>query len=283
MTVRILFDIGTGVGLGDAVQQTILFKHIRRYRPHWDFDIACHHSLMSCYLGCCRQVWNSEAAAPHEYDNVIRLNWTDVFETFPDRPSTKVAFALKNTFGINNYDMGLGRYEIPESEMLTVICPYVACHFKGVSHRKDKDLGGEDCEAIARGVANLGFVGRSISNQKFSETARIIRQANAFIGIDSGPGKIASATDTPSLICWTGHHPLRYHDPAPNTTHLIPSNWEFMPPFVGEVPNARRPGRTPQTLEELAADYFINNYKFITYRPGELAQEACRWLRETLK
>ncbi len=102
-----------------------------------------------------------------------------------------------------------------------------------------------------------------------------ISLADAFVGIDSGPGKIASATDTPSLICWTGHHPLRYHDPAPNTTHLIPEDWNKLPPLDCMADSL------PLFLD--AARFFTRNYKFITYRPGELAQEACRWLRETLK
>jgi len=99
--------------------------------------------------------------------------------------------------------------------------------------------------------------------------ACLIQQAEAFIGIDSGPGKIASSTDTPSLICWTGHHPLQFHDPAPNTTHLIPSRHKFMVPIEG---NVRR------------LEYFERAYHWLCYldSPQSLTWQACRWLGEIL-
>ena len=103
----------------------------------------------------------------------------------------------------------------------------------------------------------------------------VIGRAAAFVGIDSGPWKVASATDTPTLICWTGHHPLRYHDPAPNTTHLIPEDWHGMTPFSGKPYFS--------SAEHDAFEYFVANYRHRTYQPGELAKEACRWLKETLR
>lgn len=54
-----------------------------------------------------------------------------------------------------------------------------------------------------------------------STIAELIRLSVAYIGIDSGPGKVASATDTPTWICWTGHHPFQFHDPSYNTRHIL--------------------------------------------------------------
>ncbi len=98
--------------------------------------------------------------------------------------------------------------------------------------------------------------------------AAMIRLSEAFIGIDSGPGKVASATDTPSLIVWTKHHPARYHDPAPNTTHLIPTDWRGMQPIEWDAEREK---------------FFEENYRYRTYR-GEhgLVAEVVRWLQETL-
>lgn len=91
--------------------------------------------------------------------------------------------------------------------------------------------------------------------------AAIISQCEAFIGVDSGPGKIASATDTPSLIVWTGHHPINYHDPAPNTTHLVPESHRSMVTF--------------------STNYFERTYSYRTYGDGdELTGEVQRWLSD---
>lgn len=284
MTVRILFDLKSGWGLGDAVQSSILWKHLKRYRPHWRIDVRCPRGVHAAIAPFVHRVWDVDDTVDGEYDAVQSLGWTDCFETFADRPSTKVAFALKNVFGIEEYDPALGRYEVvptPEDWQLArriankCGLPMVVIHNEGNSHPEKKnvpELYGEisyDCSRIGSGIASIP----NGSTLGAGRLAAEISLSSAFIGIDSGPGKVASATDTPTLICWTGHHPLRYHDPAPNTTHLMPATWAFLPPF-DELEN--------ETAKDVSS-YFHNNYQFRTYRPGELAHEACRWLRETLK
>lgn len=98
--------------------------------------------------------------------------------------------------------------------------------------------------------------------------AALIELAEAYLGVDSGPGKVASATSTPALIAWRDHHPIQFHDPAPNTTHLLPTNWQKLPPVID------RPG---------VGRYFEKHYKFTTYH-GEfgLVEEAGSWLRGIL-
>jgi hypothetical protein len=98
--------------------------------------------------------------------------------------------------------------------------------------------------------------------------ACLISQAEAFIGIDSGPGKISSSTDTPSLHCWIGHHPMQFHDPAPNTTHLLPITHDRLDPCRDK----------PEIL-----DYFKEHYLHRTYI-GEhgLVQEGQKWLAEVI-
>jgi hypothetical protein len=99
--------------------------------------------------------------------------------------------------------------------------------------------------------------------------AAFISLSEAFVGIDSGPGKVASSTSTPTLICWRGHHPIQFHDPAENTLHLVPEEHYRLPP-IGED------GR------EMIA-YFHEHYQFATYR-GEhgLVSEALDWLGRIL-
>lgn len=85
--------------------------------------------------------------------------------------------------------------------------------------------------------------------------AALVGASRLFVGIDSGPGKVASATDTPTLIVWTGHHPLQFHDPHALTTHVIPAHHESMPPLGGDREMIR---------------YFQDRYRYITYTPNRL-------------
>ncbi len=99
--------------------------------------------------------------------------------------------------------------------------------------------------------------------------AALIRSSEAYIGVDSGPGKIASAcTGTPSLICWRGHHPVQFHDPAPDTVHLVPEDHLRMAPCGGN---------------SALGEFFAKNYRFRTYA-GEhgLVAVAQQWLAEVL-
>jgi len=95
--------------------------------------------------------------------------------------------------------------------------------------------------------------------------AALIDQSAAFIGVDSGPGKVASATETPTLIAWMGHHPGHFHDPAPNTIHLVPHFHEQMEPL--------------RDFPEVAA-YFRKNYRHQVYEQGGygLLKGICSWL-----
>lgn len=125
----------------------------------------------------------------------------------------------------------------------------VCIHYQGDSAKDRKDLTHEQAAEICKEVIRLGRIpllmdwrntsplpdqktihttGRLATSLAWGGDAQmncaIISQCEAFVGIDSGPGKCASATSTPALICWTKQHPALYHDPCPNTTHLVPSD-----------------------------------------------------------
>ena len=271
--IKVLLNL-TRMGLGDTVQFGIVLKHLTRYRPHWVVDCVTEWSLKHAVESLCN-TWMSEADASilKHYDVAINLSANEFFCTFPDRPSTRVATLLRGTFGIEQYDADLGRYEVwnipirQEEWFATFHQPEVVCHFASASYKLKKEIPQKDQSQIFFNGAvtcDLGF-------RKFNvgELATFIRGAKAFVGIDSGPGKVASSTDIPTLICWTGHHPIRYHDPAPNTTHLIPVDWPSLPPFD-------EPGGVD------ALSFFRANYRFRTYVPGELGIEARQWLKEVL-
>lgn len=98
--------------------------------------------------------------------------------------------------------------------------------------------------------------------------AALVSMAEAYIGVDSGPGKVASATNTPTLIVWREHHPIQFHDPAPNTTHLIPTHWRNIPPCDGK-----------RGVQE----YFEKHYRFTTYTDEyALPARATDWLSQVI-
>lgn len=90
--------------------------------------------------------------------------------------------------------------------------------------------------------------------------AALIDQLAGFVGIDSGPGKIASSTETATVIAWTKHNPLQFHDPAPHTLHVVPEGYEGQVPIGGN-------------RERLA--YLLRNYHLKSYKPNELAFTLC--------
>ncbi len=110
---------------------------------------------------------------------------------------------------------------------------------------------------------------QGLNNGDAETIAALIRSCEAFIGVDSGPGKVASSTSTPSLICWTKHSPLNFHDPADNTTHLIPEGWRQAGPVCGD---------------EAMAAYFDSAYRWRPYSGDHgMVAGVLRWLAYALK
>lgn len=54
--------------------------------------------------------------------------------------------------------------------------------------------------------------------------AALIARSSLFVGIDSGPQKVAGWTDTPKLCVWTGQHPVNFFHPCDTALHLVPMN-----------------------------------------------------------
>lgn len=84
--------------------------------------------------------------------------------------------------------------------------------------------------------------------------ASLIEQSSLFVGVDSGPQKVAGATSTPGIGIWTGHHPVQFFDPCPTFIHLVKEPHRLIPP-------ADHGG---------VASYFERHYRFSQYRDGGL-------------
>lgn len=298
-------------GLGDAVQLTVVLKHLAKYRPDWQVDVWGLVGKHTAWRGLCRAVYSDRDPAPGKiYQQVFELGWHENYNGYPDRPNSKVTNCLADVFGIP-YDSSLARYHINiTDESRAASAEYLASigcvrgqsgrfnslviHYQGNTSTAKKNLGHEYIGNLCHNAIHrkgmvpviLDWDNRSpwpdrkaifcprpggsdlwhgTGTGDAERIAALIDVSSAFLGIDSGPGKCASATDTPTCIVWTGHHPIQFHDPAPNTYHLVPSNHRGIPP-VATAP--------------AAGDYFERHYRFRTYGPGGLAGELFRFIED---
>jgi hypothetical protein len=298
-------------GLGDVVQFSVILKHLRRRRPDWTVDVQCGIGKHSALWGLCHRVYHDREPVGNHYDNTFDLGWFENYNSYTDRPNSKITNCLSEVFGLM-WEPDLGTYQInvnphalekatswlESNKILKVDGKFraVLIHYQGNTSPDRKNVNHWQALDIIEHVIRCGRVpvvldwdGRSpfIDHKRIlspglgpddiwggfgsgdaAVIAALTQQCEAFIGIDSGPGKCASSTQTPTLICWKGHHPVQFHDPAPNTTHLIPAKHRDMSPCGGH----------PQI-----ADFFENHYRYTTYADeGALVKRACEWLNETL-
>jgi hypothetical protein len=290
---RILLRLTEGYGLGDGIQFTVVLKHVRKYRPDWIVDYQCAPDCARAAIGLCNAVFTDAEPATGKYDHVLAIQPLDNYSNFPDRPNTKVTAALHENFGIP-YDHELGRYECfvsdtarhkVERAVRNVDIPRYAdgrfkavlLHYQGMSSPHRKNLQDWQADAILKAIAAAGRTPILVDRDGKSPLkalrikgiddceamAALIWACEAFVGIDSGPGHIASTTDTPTLICWTKNHPVQFHDPAPNTTHMIPVDHRDISPAD----------------DDAVAAYFERAYLWRTYY-GEngLVAQVTQWL-----
>ncbi len=268
-----------GHGLGDAVQFSVVLKHLQKYRPDWSIEVWGLRGKHSAWRGLCRRAYHEQELRPSAtYDRTLELHWWENYNRYRDRPNSKITNCLKEVFGLD-WDESLGRYQVAFSEedkavtgsyLTSIGCGRQAggrfnaavIHYQGNTSVEKKNLQHPDIQLLCERLINLGLVPIILDWDRRSplpddrrifcprvavgdiwggfgsgDAARItalIAQASLFVGIDSGPGKCASATDTPAIIVWTGHHPLQFHDPAPNTLHLVTEEHATMPPLNGD-------------------------------------------------
>ena len=282
---RTLIRLHRGYGLGDSVQFSIVLQHLLKHRPDWQIDFVSDHPYRVLPI----RAFDYDHQPPaSQYDKIIDCPMYDNTGNWTDKPNTRAVACLYERFGIP-YDPECGRYHIDHENdhyshkadafYESIGCSHgetcwnaVICHFAGKTNPAAKDLPLECRQPILDAIRGLGYVpillGYSTPNGgNITHLHALISSAAAFVGIDSGPGKVASATATPSLICWTGHHPLRMHDPAPNTVHLVPENHAAMEPICWDAAKLR---------------YFEKAYRMWTYPSECLAYQVDAWLQETL-
>lgn len=241
------------------------------------------------------------------YDREVQVVLFDTWANWGDRPNTRVSSTLHERFGLEwDRECGRYHVEVSESAaaMASVLTCQdhglvkgknyrrVAIHYQGDSSPDKKNLTHDQALVLCRQVERLGYTpmlldwrGQSplpsrhhvltVGGKSFSEkwggniemNCAVISQCAAFVGIDSGPSKCASATDTPALVIWTGHHPAPFHDPAPNTTHLCPRGYHGLYPVCD----------SPSVIAWFERHYAVRHYE------GDPVREACLWLEGVLE
>lgn len=296
--INVLVSLTRGYGLGDAVQMSAVLRHVKKYRPNWIVDFQAEPGRETVGFGIAHNifVYGEKYPSPY-YDAEVQIVLYDTFANWHDRPNTRVTSCLHEKFGID-WDKDYCEYQIniPDSvlkyakSMLTQVHRPVAIHYRGDSAPENKDLQLEQAESVCKYIISLGCTPLVLDWRKDPLTDRlpvaslrklgfdpgmgrearincaIISACEAFVGIDSGPSKCASATKTPSLVVWTRHHPAPFHDPASNTTHLVPIGYHGLKPVFSD----------PGVIEFFEANYSVQQYDDC------LVDGVCAWLQRVL-
>ena len=303
--MHVLVSLHKGYGLGDAVQVSSVLQHIAKYKKGWTVDFQAEEGRHCVGRGIVANIFAFGTPYPHtHYDAECEILLFDTWYNWHDRPNTRVSSCLQERFGLD-WDAECGRYQVYISEKSTEAARtllsgwsgchrgvghysrtirHVAIHYDGDSCPEKKNLTNSQADKICQAVEKLRYEPVILDWRKRSPLGHrkittpeqwggdaemvcaVISQCAAFVCIDCGPDMCASATNTPALVVWTGHHPAPFHDPAPNTTHLVPSGYHDFKP----VCNNRG-----------VVDWFDAHYNVRQYEKDP-AGEICVWLKEVL-
>lgn len=254
-----------GHGLGDCVMFTSVLRHIKSQRPQWHNFVACGIGRESTFTDLCEKTYVLGKQPPDkEFDRVIWHSWHEVSTVYHDWPSTKTTKCISESLKLL-CDWDLLRYQIKIRDRakelasdyvktLPTNAGFVLIHYQGNTSSGSKDLPHAEISKVCNWLIKnnytpviLDWDGRTpLADQRTifnpgtdnplwerlgtgdaEKVAALMELSALNICIDSGPGKVAMAVDTPHLAVWTKHHPIHFADNAlHNTTHLIPTNHE---------------------------------------------------------
>jgi len=109
-------------GLGDAIQFTIVLRHLRELRPDWEVDVATLIGKHSAFTGLCRRtvVLDRDSVDASQYHERFQLDWHEARDGSDQWPSTKATRCLQEVFGITPVP-ALCRYVVPRGEPARVV------------------------------------------------------------------------------------------------------------------------------------------------------------------
>lgn len=282
-------------GLGDAVQLTIILKHLQKYRPDWNVDVAALVGKHSALAGLCRKVYILEREPPPccQYAQRFNLDWHECHTAYADSPSTKVERCLREDFGITP-DPELCRYTINRSEgskelarqYLESICkiapsedgriPVVLIHYEGNTSADRKNLPTDVIGRLCEDVLDLGYVPVILDWDRRTPLADGLwihcpdARAPLWKGTGTGDAEaLASLIEMSALLIGVDSGPL--HVAGATTTPTI-GVWTRHHPINHFAPadNVTHlvPGNHAEYIHgnpQVAATYFNEHYRFEVY------------------
>jgi ADP-heptose:LPS heptosyltransferase/SAM-dependent methyltransferase len=164
-------------GLGDAVQLTIVLRHLQSLKPDWSVDVAALPGKVSAFTNLCAntRVLDSERLDRTVYDQVLVLDWHECRTGYADVPSTKPSRCLLEVFGLKpvldlcGYRISIGDSSRDKAHAyLAQLCPagprddgrypVVLLHYQGNTSGERKNLTHELAREVCQVVGNSGFV-----------------------------------------------------------------------------------------------------------------------------
>lgn len=247
-------------GLGDCAQLLLLIANLRHYRPDLRIGIACGRGKHSLFHGTVDVVYSldDDQVPQADFDEVYDLDWWECRQSYADCPSTKTSQCLKDVFGLDPLSLPAEIAIQPESrervdDYLTTLPTkdFVCLHVNGNTSAGSKDI---DRPTVKR-LCDLFLLNeitpvildwdqrsplpdnrrifcpnarhplwRGYGTGDGNTLAALLSRARLVVAVDSGPGHVAQFCRVPTLMVWTGHHPLHYCDRVGNVLHLISQN-----------------------------------------------------------
>jgi SAM-dependent methyltransferase len=162
-------------GLGDAVQFTVVLKHLKKYRTDWTIDMLSLRGKHSAFQGLCRRSYHDQEQPPAgPYHHVFDLGWFENYNNYPDRPNSKVTNCLEDVFAVP-YDATLAAYHVePTEAQLTAAGEYlrgigcrevgqgqfnaVLMHYEGNTSPEKKNISHEVAGSVCEATLEADFV-----------------------------------------------------------------------------------------------------------------------------
>ena len=252
-------------GLGDAVQGTILVKHLQHYYPNWKISIITKPGRESIFYGITENSWRW--LHPHywkfpecKWDIEKYVCFSMPYSNYPQYPSnSKIAQCLTEEFQLEPIPE-LYKYTIVEepitpeieSYINSIPKPFALIHTYSEETDRDKNLTDPETDCLIERVKAKGlfpvvidfshqminrrkdlFLINSIKPSPFDRWGNpqhfrhIIKKATAYYGIDSGPAHLAATTEIPITLFWRrGTNPYYCFEPLGNVLHYVPDYWQ---------------------------------------------------------
>lgn len=280
-------------GLGDAVQLTVVLKHLRHYYPDWQVDVAALTGRHSAFQGLCRRVFVLDRDPPDRaaYDQSYVLEWHECHTNQVGWPSTKATRCLQEVFRLNpipelcTYTVNYGGHarELVR-RYLGSICPTapadgerfpaVLMHYQGNTSVERKNLPHDLIRAVCEATLRVGFVPVILDWDRRSPLVDGSRIHNPdarhelWAGTGTGDAEtLAALIDASALLIGIDSGPL--HVAGATTTPAI-GVWTRHHPvhffdLAHHVTHLVPRDHENQAARPESLAYFANNYLFHTY------------------